>query len=790
MGGFDRSDRLGNLPVEVTSLIGRRRAVLTAKELLRSARLLTLIGPGGIGKTRLALRVAAEVNRAFPDGVWLVELASLEDSDLVANAVADAIGLRDLSGEPVDRLSEFLQSKRLLLVLDNCEHLLDECGALVTRLLARAPELRILATSRQPLGVEAEQVFLVAGLSVPSLAESASRSDLSRFESVNLFVERAKMAVFGFEITDDECEPLVQLCRRLDGIPLAIELAAARIRSLTVRQLVERLECRLDVLSAGRYAELPRHRTLRAAIGWSFDLCSPGEQLLWARCSVFADGFDLEAAEAVCCGQGIAAEQVLDLVAALVDKSVLAREENTFRSRYRLLETVRQYGREKLSCHPERIEVSARHRDYYLRLSERAESDRFGPRHGEWLARLLSEHSNLRAALEFCMNESGQEYAGLEIAAALQAFWIDAGLHNEGRHWLDRALEVNPEPTRCRAKALGVCGYLNFWLGARDRALSLLAEGRALAERVGDGTLAARAMLYSGAVALQQRDRTGFSLLQDALDRLRATEDSFGVWIALEHLAMGACEFDAQQALAYTEEALSLCRAHGAHVFRSHMLPLAGLVHWQLGEGSQAAALANEALRLKRSSGDLPWGIAQGLEILAFIACGDGQHRKAAVLLGAAQTVWAIGGSPLVRPWYLRTFRDECVRNTRDALGDDAYVAAFAEGTQLTLVQAVARALDERTDADSADSAPADGIADLTPRERQVAGLVAEGQSNKQIANTLVISQRTAEGHVEHILTKLGFARRAQIAAWMTERRGAVGSRAGTETVSDEASPF
>ncbi len=340
--------RAGNLPGEVMSFVGRRQEVAEARQLLRRHRLLTLTGVAGVGKTRLALQVAAASSRTFPAGVWLVELGSLQDGELVAGTVAGALGLSDQCPQhPTDALAEYFKDKRALLVLDNCEHLLDACAGLVEALVRAAPKLRVLATSRQPLGVYGESILMVPSLPVPDPDQPASV--VRRYEAVSLFAERAAAVLPGFQVTSDNSAALARLCQRLDGIPLAIELAAGQLRMLSLEQILDRLDDHAELLTWESQTGPPRQRTLRAAIGWSFDLCSPAERAVWARCSVFSGGFDLEAAEEVCSGDGIAREDVLDVVANLVDKSILVREEDAGRVRYRLPETIRRYGRCRLA---------------------------------------------------------------------------------------------------------------------------------------------------------------------------------------------------------------------------------------------------------------------------------------------------------------------------------------------------------------------------------------------------------------------------------------------------------
>ncbi|GDY29122.1 ATP-binding protein [Gandjariella thermophila] len=727
---------------------------------------MTLTGVAGVGKTRLALRVAEDVRRAFPDGVWLVELAALADPGLLVHTVAGALGLPDQAVSPTERLAEYLADKRLLLVLDNCEHLLDACAGLVGALLAAAPELRVLATSRQALRVDGEHVFGVPAMSVPNLDGQWVPADLRSSEAVTLFTERAAAGLPGFRLTEQNELEVATICRRLEGIPLAIELAAVRLQSLSLQQILDRLDNCFMLLTTGSRAALPRQRTLRAMMDWSFELCSAEERTLWARLSVFSGGFDLEAAEEVCSGDGIPREEVLHLVAGLVDKSILTREQHGNRARYRLLETIRQYGRDRLAESGQEKVLRRRHRDYVRALAEQAYADWFSPRQVTWASRMRVEHPNVRAALEFCLSEPGEARAGQRIAASLRSFWIGSGLLTEGRHWLDRALRLDTAPTPERARALWVCSFLDLLLADPEPALRRLAECGPLARKLGDVGSAAYTELWTGYAALHRGDASGLDAMAEALTQLRAAGDEYGTWISLLMMSLGACALGDDRALGWGEEALRVCERHEAKFFGFHSLWMTGLERWRRGECRNATALAGEALRLKRSVND-PWGIAHCLAVLAFAAGDEGQHRRAARLLGAAHAAWRLAGSGRGL-WGVHAFDDQCVAGTREVLGEAAFDAAYREGAGFTLEEAIGYALGDKTGDARAAHRPDDARSLLTRREREVADLIARGLSNRQIAETLVIAQRTAESHVEHILAKLGFTSRAQIAAWHT----------------------
>lgn len=754
------------LPAEVTSFVGRRHEVAEVKRLLSISRLVTLTGVGGVGKTRLAIRVGTVLRRAFADGVWLVELADVPDSDLLVPAVAEALRVRASAARPgVDALIEFLRDDHALIILDNCEHLLPEVAMLCDTLVRSLPNLHILATSRQALGIASEQT-----LAVPPLTLSAGRrlGDSCGSDAVRLFAERAEAVVPGFTVTGANREAVEAICRRLDGLPLGIELAAVRLRALSVQQLLSRLDDRFRLLTSGSRAVLPRHQTLRALIDWSHALCTDGERALWARVSVFSGGLDLDAAEEVCSEDGIARDDVLDLVIGLVDKSVLIREEYDGIVRYRLLDTIRQYGRKRLAESGAEPGLSRRHRDYYRQMAADARAELFGPRQATWLRRLRVDHPNLRVALEYCFTEPGQATTGLEMACDLLYHWISSFYLLEGRTWLERALAAVPEPAAPRARALWTTSWLALIQLEPEAAALMLREAGEIGERLGLEPVLAYTALYSGMVAMNGGDaKTAIVRYDEALRRHRATADPVGEALALIRLSL-AHSFcgDSARAITYGEEGRAVCDRHGERWHKAYLTMALGVELWQQGEMASAVALEHESLRANRELDD-PLGSGLNMEVLAWIAAAEGDHGRAGRLLGILRTTWEAIGAPMSGYGYLVGYHDECVAATRTALGVKAYRAAVEEGAALTHAEGLAYALGEQPPV-----AASSGTSPLTPREREIARLVARGMSNKEIAGDLVISQRTAEGHVEHILNKLGFNSRAQIAAWVGEQGG------------------
>ena len=754
---------VSGLPAEVTSFVGRRHEIAEVRRLLSVSRMVTLTGVGGVGKTRLAIRVGATLRRSFADGVWLVELADLADPDLLIPTVAQALRVRANSPSPsVDVLIDHLWGRQVLIILDNCEHLLTACAVTCDALLSSLPDLRILATSRQALGIGSEQT-----LAVPPLALPADRRylDSGGSEAVRLFAERAEAVVPGFTVTDANRAAVESICRRLDGLPLGIELAAVRLRALSVQQLLGRLDDRFRLLTSGSRAVLPRHQTLRALIEWSYAQCTEAERMLWARMSVFSGGLDIDAAEEVCAGDGIARDDVLELIIGLVDKSVLIREDHGQIVRYRLLDTIRQYGRERLAGSGAEAVMLHRHRDYYRRMAAEARAELFGPHQVAWLGRLRAEHANLRAALEYCYTEPGQATAGLEMACDLLYHWISSFYLLEGRTWLERGLAAVPEPDAPRARALWTASWLALIQAEPDDAARMLREARSIGERLGLESVLAYTALYSGMVAMNAGDaRAAIGCYEEALHRHRATGDPIGEALALVRLSLAHSFLgDSALSITYGEECLKVCDRHGELWHKAYTTMALGVEVWQEGDAARATALERESLRANRELDDPP-GSGVNMEALAWIAAADGDHDRAARLLGILQTTWEAIGAPMSGYGYLMRYHDECVAATRTVLGEARYRRAFEAGAALPYDEGLAYALGEQSPA-----APLGGSSPLTRREREIARLVAQGRSNREIAAELVISQRTAEGHVEHILDKLGFNSRSQIATWVRE---------------------
>ncbi|WP_374108967.1 LuxR C-terminal-related transcriptional regulator [Streptomyces sp. CC228A] len=1048
MGAAESWAEAGALPAELTPFVGRRDETDAVRHLLSASRLVTVTGVGGVGMTRLAYQVGAGLRRAFPDGVRLVELASLRDPGLLPETVAAAVGLRGRRTRlTLDSVAAHVRKRHMLLVVDNCEHLADACVPVLDALLRAAPRLRVLATSRHVLGITGEQTFFLepmpgprwgratapgtgagpvpqpaphpaqdaaagppparrapwapgrrrlpdrtprhprqrarprsptghgaasrtgrdrapeavrgeaagaargeaprtvrrdapsagrgagsapgrdstgparagartprggaapapgrrrgrrggagrrpsaapghdgpaptrhaadsgpaptlhsadsgpaptgcgeasgppqtrhearperaatapaqpataaaqrlrdrSGEPPPAAPDSGpwphpfgggaatappplSAKEALRYESVVLFAQRAAAVLPGFRVSDGNAAAVADLVHRLDGLPLALELAAARMRTLTLREIIERLDDRFALLTGGSRAALPRQRALRELMDWSHDLCSDRERVLWARASVFAGGFGLEAAEEVCAGPGLPRPAVVDAVHGLVEKSVLVRHEQHGRARFRMLETVRAYGQERLAETAETVRLRRNHRDHCLELARRAEGAWFGPEQVAWFARLHGEHANLRAALDFCLRTPGEAAAGLALASLPRHYWISQGGLGEGRRWLARLLEAGPGRGAAHVTAMGAYLYLGLMQGAVVESVPAIDAYEAEAERIGDASGLAWALHHRALAAAFRGDlAVAAGLLGEAAARHRGGGDLAG---AME------CTFKhaiVLTMLGHTDRALALCRecrtvtsAHGETWIRADALFAESLIRWETGDRGAAALLARQAIRLLRPLGDL-WGIALCVEILAWSAASDGGTRRAACLLGVLRSLWeAIGGALFAAP-FMAVSHERCERETRAALPAADFERMLRHGAGLGFDEALAYVLEEpsarlpdaardtpprtpghtarataaapapRTGGRTAGSAGPYSGTELTRREREVADLVAAGLGNQEIAARLVIARRTAESHVGRALAKLGLTSRTQLAAWVHERRAA-----------------
>jgi predicted ATPase/DNA-binding SARP family transcriptional activator/DNA-binding CsgD family transcriptional regulator len=776
------SDRRHNLPAAVSNFIGREAEILEIKRHLSMTRLLTLTGTGGVGKTRLALEVAGDLTTAYPAGVWLVEFAPLSDPDLAPQAVAAALGIREEQGRPLfTTLVEELRSSELLLVLDNCEHLVDACARLVDTLLSSCPSLRVLATSREPLGITGEVWWPVRPLSMPDVNYRPTVEHLVGYESVRLFVDRARTRLPGFELTSVNSGAVAKVCRKLDGIPLAIELATARMTVLAIEQVAVRLDDALELLTGGSRTANPRHQTLRAALEWSYEPLSDRERMLFERLSVFAGGWTLEAAEAV--GDGIGEGQdsygrvsnppLLDLLGRLVSKSLVTLQTGRLdAARYGMLEPVRQYARERLDA-AQHERARERHAMYFLTLAEEAEPELLGPRPGPWLERLAEERDNLRAALSWALDAEDRAEAGLRISVALVRFWGVFGV-SEGRRWLEKALAKSGAlRTPLRARALNETGFLILFGGGFEQAIAMLEESLALSRELKDSSSAAgavRSLVYALAhagdsVRVAQLREEAEALIRGPLDqRSRA-----GLLEALTLAALDASDYEG--ALAYAAEAYAAYRALGDVQGTVVALAALGMVSLTAGDPEQAQAYLAENLELLRGMGH-KMGIAYCLLGMAGVAGERARPDRAARLWGAAEALREAIGMHLT-PFDRSHYRyDERLAAARALIEEDAWERVWAEGRAMSPEEAIEYALAEEGAFRILEQPTAGHAEVLTPREREVAEEVAKGLTNRQVATELGISERTVHAHVRRILRKLCLGSRAQIAAWVIEQRG------------------
>jgi predicted ATPase/DNA-binding SARP family transcriptional activator/DNA-binding CsgD family transcriptional regulator len=837
-----------NLPAPLTSFVGREREMLEARRLLPMTRLLTLAGAGGSGKTRLALEVARDLVGLYPDGVWLVELAPLTDPALVAQELAGVLELQERPGRPlVDTLADALGDREMLLVLDNCEHLIDASAHLTETLLHSCPRLRVLATSREALAIDGEVVWQVPPLSLPEADGAVSAEVLMRYEAVRLFVDRARLRLLDFEVTRENAGAVARVCRKLDGIPLAIELATARMGTLAVEQVAQRLDASLDVLSGASRTAEARQKTLRATLDWSHDLLTEAERSLFRKLSVFAGGWTLEAAETACSGAGIGREvrgatpsgrvsnspvpnpPVLDLLGQLVDKSLVLAEAGTgSATRYRMLQPIRQYAREKLRESGEESEVKNLHAAFFLALAEEAEPELTGAHQKLWVERLDREHDNLRDALSWVL-ERGEAETGLRFGGSLWRFWFEKGYLSEGRRWMEKVLANGTSAASpVRVKTLEGMADLAQWQGHIEQAKATYEEMLTLSRVLGDKGSTATALNSLGTLAMLQGESVrAKELLEENMAVLRELEEArdadttikrYHVLALLGNLALHE-EGDLARATTLWEESLALARAV-EDVFRIRVI-LTCLAFAELlrGENERAMALCKETLALTREHGNAGVELVpEALVNLGLAELGKGDHERArasfeealamsqnleitpsifttlegmaslagareedvrmAHLWGAVEAAREAAGIALSR--VERTLHEPYLAAASSRLGEAAWEEALAEGRAMSLDRAaeyaLSRGVADQETGPSASPVPEEPPAgepagELTRREREVAILVTGGLTNRQVAARLGISERTAANHVARILRKLGLHSRAQVATWTTENR-------------------
>jgi predicted ATPase/class 3 adenylate cyclase len=685
-----------NLPQQVTSFVGREREVAEVTRRLSMTSILTLTGIGGCGKTRLALEVAGDLVGTYKDGVWLVELASLEEPGLVSNTVASALGVISVPGATLDAtLLEYLRPRRLLLVLDNCEHLASSCAALVDTLSRFCPHLRILATSREPLGVRGEVVWQVPPLSLPLADRPVSIEELLRYEAPQLFLDRVALTRADFAPAAQDIGAIVRVCRRLDGIPLAIELAAARMQVLSIQQIAARLDEKFRLLTGGSRTAASRQRTLRGALDWSYDLLTLKERLLMRRLAVFAGSWTIEAAESICRDEGLDASEILDVLSQLVSKSLVIMQPRADGGEFRMLETVREYAQERLDNADETVAVRTRHLHWYLDLAERAEKELGGADQATWLRRLEREYENLRAALEWSKVDESTGDVGLRLAEALWQLWYVRGDFSEGRMWLETMLSRLTPSESLRARALREAGFLAWRQGDYDVAARLGSQGLAIFRDLGDLAGMGGAVYLLGNVAFYQGQLEHAKALHlESLVLRRKVGDKRRIAISLNSLGeVARAEGDFAAADACYQESLQLAREAGDTRATATATGNLGYVALRQGDHERAAKFLKEGLVYARQLVH-KLGIAGFLTGLAGVAAATEQYNRAAHLLGATQSLLNALDVSLTTPDRLQY--DLTREATLRALGEHVFNLAVAEGGAMTLDQAIDYALDDR----------------------------------------------------------------------------------------------
>jgi predicted ATPase/DNA-binding CsgD family transcriptional regulator len=773
------TEEAGRLPSEANDFIGRAAELCRVEALLRGSRLVTLVGPGGVGKTRVARRAMEQAAAGYRDGVVFVPLSALLDPELLPHTVARQLNLPEQSrGSQMDAVLAHLRDQSVLLVLDTCEHIIDACALFAEAIITATREVTVLATSREALDVTGESCYILPRLGLPGDDTPAQGTS----DAIELFALRAAAVLPGFTVNDANRASVIRLCRRLDGMPLAIELAAVRLRALPLAELADRIDQRLDrrltILTGGSEGGDTRHRTLRDAIGWSYDLCTQAEQALWARLSVFAGSFSVEAAEEVCAGGELTAGQIFDTVIRLVDKSVITRDDASAGqpTRYKMLDTIREYGAEELAASGSEENVRKRFVTRYLSMARYFGEHVVDDDQLDRFRELQREHANLGAALGYALDApDGHRYRdGAELAIDLYGYWHMAGLLREGKYWLDKVLERFPDPSSSeRGWALVVRGYLGAMQGEADEAVADATAGTKIGERRGDPKLVGRGYCYlTLALTIAARYEEARSAGAQAEQRLQRLNDRAGLRILDVHLAhVSQLDGDPEGALRY---AAQVTRRFGEASEAGETGEIkerwaqgwayaisAMAMYWDPARHDETVQTTSKALLAKHELGDV-MGMAYCLEIHGWLAARAGRHVRAAWLLGAADPLWERAGGRLGGTAALLRVHDEAMGKARAGFAGKRFEAVFTEAGRHPVEQLVTFAVSD------ADEPTAEGTrwrmpGTLTFREAEIADLAARGMSNRQIAEHLFISKRTVDAHLDHIYAKLAISSRVEL---------------------------
>ena len=754
-----------NLPAQLSSFVGRERQLAELRRLLRKSRLITLTGPGGAGKTRLAFRLASDVLDRHPDGVWFSDLAKLNDPRLLEQTVALACGVREEGRRPMlEVLVEHLGAHRILLILDGCEHLVDPCAALAGSLLGSCPNLTLVVTSREPLGVPGEVIWRTPSLSLPGPEDGGHPELVLESEAVRLYVDRAKLSQPDFDLAaTGSAAAVAQICTRLEGMPLAIELAASLTRVMTAQEILERLRDRFRLLTGGSRSALPRHQTLRQTVDWSYGLLSAAEKALLARLSIFTGGFDLPAAEAVAQEEPLDPGGVLPVLSRLVDKSLVTAESvGSKRTRYRMPDTIREYALEKLQQGDE-AEARRLMASYYVDYCNRAAQQLRGSDPLTWLGRLDEEQANIRLALGWTLIE--QPDSALRLAAAMGIYWHMRRHFAEAAEWLDQTLELPSPSLEARAAALWTRARIRWRHGEYAGAKRDAEESAELCRNLEMPFELSGALTILGLVSAAMGDNAGAEPYhEEALELARGLNDREAVARSLNNLGLlASARGDHQRGRTLLEEAVGEHRLAGTRVSTAGILDSLARINLLLGDNNGARSRYVEALEAAMRFGDTLY-LAECLEGIALLALAEGDSARTLTLMGAANVIRKGIAAQAMPDW--KGHVDQGLATARDQLGPKRGDAAWEQGASMSVQEAIAYASGAAPPPIRADGNP------LTGRETQVAALIAEGMTNVEIAKRLHIADRTADAHVEHIRNKLGLRSRSQIAVWAHERLG------------------